>query len=163
MLWVSLHYLSARDARSQVPSPHSAGEARQKEGQLADNFQAVYDACASQCCQSPAQATASHVHASGSASHTRLWLCLPHSRLWLCLPRPPFPPPPPGRYTRTLAELEEQTEMVILLGVATSGPARWCTLWSLWPLSVLGVIYSATQRAPVAGSGCFPTCYISVG
>ena len=106
--------------------------------------------------------------------------CLPRTRLWLCLPHTPLalpptltplalPPktalstPPPGRYTRTLAELEEQTEMVILLGVATSGPARWCTLWSLWPLSVLGVIYSATQRAPVAGSGCFPTCYISVG
>ena len=63
--------------------------------------------------------------------------------------------PPPStrtrrRYARTLAELEEQTEMVILLGVATSGPARWCTLWSLWPLSVLRVYtvrHGALSRA----------------
>ena len=69
---------------------------------------------------------------------------------------------PRRRYARTLAELEEQTEMVILLGVATSGPARWCTLWSLWPLSVLRVMYSATQRAPV-GLGMLPNMHMSVG
>ena len=75
------------------------------------------------------------------------------------------PPPstrPRRRYARTLAELEEQTEMVILLGVATSGPARWCTLWSLWPLSVLRVMYSATQRALV-GLGMLPNMHMSVG
>ena len=39
------------------------------------------------------------------------------------------------RYARTLAELEEQTEMVILLGVATGGLASWCkALVSLAPL-----------------------------